>query len=147
MEMKFRSWRKTPGWTSPSDPRNHSTKAQELPGGPDNRPGGCCEPPASLGKHIAKTIGFMPQSATKHVFRLNTFLPSEQSPCNEALFQSSERNASAGRIEMLCLLKAAALGAVLSMNVLTLSSAPARAGEGLPRSAQMLDANVSYPSV
>ena len=30
---------------------------------------------------------------------------------------------------MLCLLKAAALGAVLSMNVLTLSSAPARAGE------------------
>ena len=46
---------------------------------------------------------------------------------------------------MLCLLKAAALGAVLSMNVLTLSSAPARAGEGLPRSAQMLDANVYVP--
>jgi hypothetical protein len=41
---------------------------------------------------------------------------------------------------MLCLLKAAALGAVLSMNVLTLSSAPAR-----PRSAQMLDANVYVP--
>ena len=46
---------------------------------------------------------------------------------------------------MLCLLKAAALGAVLSMNVLTLSSAPTRAGEGLPRSAQMLDANVYVP--
>jgi hypothetical protein len=47
---------------------------------------------------------------------------------------------------MLCLLKAAALGAVLSMNVLTLSSAPARAGEaGLPRSAQMLDAYVYVP--
>ena len=46
---------------------------------------------------------------------------------------------------MLCLLKAAALGAVLSMNVLTLSSAPARAGEGLPRSAKMLDANVYVP--
>ena len=47
---------------------------------------------------------------------------------------------------MLCLLKAAALGALLSMNVLTLSSAPARAGEaGLPRSAQMLDAYVYVP--
>ena len=46
---------------------------------------------------------------------------------------------------MLCLLKAAALGAVFSMNVLTLSSAPARAGEGLPRSAQMLDAYVYVP--
>ena len=46
---------------------------------------------------------------------------------------------------MLCLLKAAALGAVLAMNVLTLSSAPARAGEGLPRSAQMLSANVYVP--
>ena len=47
---------------------------------------------------------------------------------------------------MLCLLKAAALGALLSMNVLTLSSAPARAGEaGLPRSAQKLDAYVYVP--
>jgi hypothetical protein len=47
---------------------------------------------------------------------------------------------------MLYLLKAAALGAVLSMNVLTLSSAPARAGEaGLPRSAEMLDACVYVP--
>ena len=36
-----------------------------------SRPGGCCEPPAPLGNHIAHTIGFMPQSATKHVFRLN----------------------------------------------------------------------------
>ena len=45
---------------------------------------------------------------------------------------------------MLCLLKAAALGAVLSMDVLTLSSAPARAGEaGLPKSA--LDAYVYVP--
>ena len=49
---------------------------------------------------------------------------------------------------MLCLLKAAALGAVLSINVLTLSSAPARAGEGLPKSAQKSSRRMcTFPSV
>ena len=47
---------------------------------------------------------------------------------------------------MLRQLKAAALGAVLSLNVLTLISAPASALEtGLPESAQTLGANMTVP--
>ena len=52
-------------------PDSPTARRAEAIAPPDNRPGGCCEPPASLGKHIANPIGFMPQSATKHVFRLN----------------------------------------------------------------------------
>ena len=48
---------------------------------------------------------------------------------------------------MLCLLKAAALGAVLSMNVLTLSSAPARAGRACPEAQKCLTRMCTYPSV
>src|SRR5918993_2483721 len=55
--------------------RSSPSERQSRPGARGHlaasRPGSCCDPPASLGKHIANTIGFMPQSATKHVFRLN----------------------------------------------------------------------------
>ena len=58
---------------------------------------------AEVGKHIANTIGFMPQSATKHVFRLNEtsrlrLQRRRNHLATKRFFNPPKRNASAGRL-------------------------------------------------